>query len=81
LNDAANNQQLGFLEKQIQSITKEDPKERLKLKEKIKKEEMKARGIEAKSGNASPGLRPSVSMVLDKKKLEEQVYLESKLKY
>ena len=42
---------------------------------------MKARGIEPKSGFSSPGVRPSVSKVLDKKKLEEFIYLESKQKY
>lgn len=42
---------------------------------------MKARGIQPKAENASPGLKPTVSKVLEKKKLEEQVYLKSKLKY
>ena len=57
-----------FFERQIKRITKEDPKERFRLKEQKNAEKLAAKGL-VREENSSPGLRPSKSHVLDKKRL------------
>lgn len=51
------------------------------MKEQQKLDEMRERGIQIKNKNQSPGLRKTVSKVLERKKQEEHVFLKNRLQY
>lgn len=71
-----------FVEKQIKRITVEDPKERFKLKAQEAEAKLAARGISAadrEQASKSPGLKPSLSKVLEKRINEEKNFRNSRM--